>query len=90
MTFLSVKVSDVQFTDDELRVVLRDGRTIAAPLAWYPTLLHASGTERNAWETCGAGSGIHWKLLDYHLSAHGLLQGRVEAGSRVSGALAES
>ena len=80
MNFLSVKVRDVHVTDDELKVELRDGRTIVAPLAWYPTLLHASEAERNTWELCGAGSGIRWILLDYHLSAYGLLQGYVETG----------
>lgn len=80
MNFLSVKVRDVRITNDELRVDLRDGRTIVAPLAWYPTLLHASVMEREKWTLCGAGSGIHWTALDYHLSAFGLLQGYVEAG----------
>ncbi len=89
MSFLSIKVGDVRFTEDELRVALRDGRTITVPLAWYPTLLHASAAERSAWEPCGAGSGIHWTLLDYHLSAYGLLQGYVEAGPGVSGALVQ-
>lgn len=80
MNILNVKVREVDITDDELKVSLRDGRTIVAPLAWYPTLLHASTAERKAWELCSAGAGIHWTLLDYHLSAYGLLQGYVEAG----------
>lgn len=82
MSSLSVKVREVQVTRDELRVALSDGRRIAVPLAWYPTLLHASEEERRAWKTCGAGSGIHWPLLDYRLSVHGLLQGYPEAAGQ--------
>jgi hypothetical protein len=40
------RVADVRFTEDELRVTLMDGRTISAPLAWYPKLLHATKTQR--------------------------------------------
>ena len=82
MSTLSVKVRDVRVSEDELRVELRDGRTIVVPLAWYPTLLHASDEDRRAWKTCGAGSGIHWPALDYRLSAYGLLQGHPEASGQ--------
>ena len=73
------RIHDVRITRDVLRAELTDGRTITAPLAWYPTLLHASDRERRAWKTCGAGTGAHWPLLDYHLSAEGLLTGLPEA-----------
>ena len=64
---------------DVLAVDLEDGRTVTAPLAWYPTLLHAPDRKRRVWRKCGAGTGIHWPLLDYHLSAQGLLDGLPEA-----------
>ena len=32
----------VRFDDDKLWVSLADGRTIAAPLAWFPRLLQAT------------------------------------------------
>ena len=82
MSSLSVKVRDVRISRDELQVGLRDGRTIVVPLAWYPTLLHATAEERRTWKTCGAGSGVHWPLLDYRLSACGLLLGYPEASGQ--------
>ena len=33
---------NVSITADSLSVDLSDGRTIAAPLAWFPRLLHAT------------------------------------------------
>jgi len=69
------RVADVQFTEDELRVTLMDGRTISAPLAWYPRLLHATARQRKNWQTAGAGYGIHWPDVDEDLSTEGLLRG---------------
>jgi hypothetical protein len=69
------RVADVHFTEDELRVALMDGRTISAPLAWYPRLLHATVKQRKNWRTSGAGYGIHWPEIDEDLSTEGLLRG---------------
>jgi hypothetical protein len=69
------RVKDVHFTEDTLSVDLFDGRTITVPLAWYPRLLHATPTQRNNWEICGGGYGIHWPDIDEDLSTEGLLRG---------------
>ena len=69
------RVADVRFTEDELRVTLMDGRTISAPLAWYPRLLHATAKQRKNWRTCGAGYGIHWPDIDEDLNTEGLQRG---------------
>jgi hypothetical protein len=69
------RVADVRVTEDELRVTLMDGRTIAVPLAWYPRLLHATKKQRANWRTCAGGYGIHWPDLDEDLSTEGLLRG---------------
>lgn len=66
---------EVKVTRDELRVVLSDGRTIAAPLAWYPRLLHGTSEERGRWRLIGGGAGIHWEALDEDISVEGLLAG---------------
>ncbi len=69
------RVSDVRFTDDTISVDLFDGRTITAPLAWFPRLLHAAPKQRANWRIAGGGYGIHWPDIDEDLSTQGLLQG---------------
>lgn len=68
-------VSDVRFDEDSLTVDLADGRTISVPLAWYPRLLDATPAQRNNWQICGGGFGIHWPDIDEDLSTQGLLDG---------------
>lgn len=68
-------VRDVHLTDDSISVDLFDGRTITAPLAWFPRLLHATPEQRANWRIAGAGYGIHWPDIDEDLSTQGLLQG---------------
>jgi hypothetical protein len=71
---LDVEASRVSCTDDELIVELEDGRTISAPLAWYPRLKHGTAQERAHFEI--GGFGIHWPDLDEDISVRGLLLGR--------------
>jgi len=69
------RVLDVRFDDYSLIVDLMDGRTISAPLAWYPRLANATPQQRANWEKCGGGFGIHWPDVDEDLSTEGLLRG---------------
>jgi len=69
------RVSDVRCTDDTLTVDLMDGRTISAPLAWYPRLAQGTPAERANWQASAGGYGIHWPDLDEDLSTEGLLRG---------------
>jgi hypothetical protein len=69
------RVLDVRFDEHSLIVDLMDGRTISAPLAWYPRLANASIEQRAHWEKCGGGYGIHWPDMDEDLSTEGLLRG---------------
>lgn len=69
------RVKEVQVTNDHLIVDLMDGRTISVPLAWYPRLMNATSEQRQQWEICGAGYGIHWPAIDEDLSTEGLLRG---------------
>ncbi len=78
------KAQQVAVTDDSLTVDLSDGRTIAAPLAWYPRLVHGTPQERNHWRLIGDGEGIHWPDLDEDLSVEGLLLGRPSGESQTS------
>lgn len=69
------RVLDVRFDEHSLIVDLMDGRSISAPLAWYPRLAKASVEQRAHWEKCGGGYGIHWPDVDEDLSTEGLLRG---------------
>ena len=69
------RVLDVRCDAHSLHVDLMDGRTISAPLAWYPRLLHATPEARARWELAGGGYGIHWPEIDEDLSTEGLLRG---------------
>src|SRR3954447_11108128 len=76
--------TQVEVTEDTLSVELTDGRTIAAPLAWYPRLAHASSEERGSWRLLGGGRGIHWPALDEDISIANLLAGQPSAESQSS------
>jgi hypothetical protein len=78
------EVQDVRVSDDALTVDLSDGRTLSAPLAWYPRLLQATAEERNHWRLIGRGEGIHWPELDEDVSVEGLLLGRPSGESQRS------
>lgn len=69
------RAKEVHITEDELTVVLADGRRISVPLAWYPRLLHATRQQRGNFELLGDGQGIHWPDVDEDLSVTGLLRG---------------
>ena len=69
------RVLDVRFDAHSLIVDLMDGRSISAPLVWYPRLAKASSEQRTNWEKCGGGYGIHWPDVDEDLSTEGLLRG---------------
>jgi len=69
------RVKNVTLTEDTLSVDMIDGRTITAPLAWYPRLLHATPEQRANWRIAGGGYGIHWPDVDEDLNTEGLLHG---------------
>ena len=77
-------IQNVTVTDDTLMVDLVDGRTISAPLAWYPRLLHGQPAERNHWRLIGKGEGIHWPDLDEDISAENILFGQPSGESQRS------
>lgn len=76
MKFASKPVADivdVAFSDDELQVMLADGRRVFAPLEWYPRLLQATALQRSHWRLIGRGVGIHWEDVDEDISVQSLL-----------------
>jgi len=70
-----IRVKSVTIDHERLVVELRDGRAIAAPIAWYPRLKNATPEQRANWQIAGGGYGIHWPDVDEDLSTEGLLRG---------------
>lgn len=69
------RAREVEFGADTLIVHLEDGRSISAPLEWFPRLRDAPESKRGQWRLIGHGVGIHWEELDEDLSVRGLLEG---------------
>jgi hypothetical protein len=81
MSSLAVEVQEprgksVKVNDEGLTVDLVDGRTLVAPLAWYPRLWHGTPQERSHFEIFGDGAYLHWPDLDEDLTVAGLLAGQ--------------
>jgi uncharacterized protein DUF2442 len=70
--------------EDTLEVDLSDGRSISAPLAWYPRLLKGTTSERRNWRLIGGGEGVHWPDLDEDISVENLLAGKPSGESQQS------
>ncbi len=77
MNILTVeaKALKIWFDDDNLWVLLQDGRQLSIPLAYFPRLLNASPEQRRKYEISGGGTGLHWDELDEDISVSGLLLG---------------
>lgn len=59
----------VRFDDNNLWVSQSDGRTIAAPLAWFPRLLEAASEQRAQVEL--SRNCLHWDAMDEDISVAG-------------------
>ena len=77
---MSTSPKAVRFDEDTLWVSLSDGRTIAAPLAWFPRLLEAAPEQRSLMEL--SKCGLHWDALDEDISVAGLLAGQPDVSRR--------
>lgn len=80
----SALTQDVRVTEEALEVDLSDGRSVSAPLAWYPRLVQGSKDERDHWRLIGNGEGIHWPDLDEDVSVESILSGQPSAESATS------
>lgn len=77
-------VTEVEVTEDRLRVELDDGRTISVPLSWYPRLLHATRKERDNHRLIGNGEGINWPDVDEDIRVGDIIAGRRSQESQAS------
>jgi hypothetical protein len=81
---IEAHASRVRVTRTTIIVDLVDGRSVSAPIAWYPRLLHGSPAERDHWRLIGQGEGIHWPDLDEDISVRGILAGNASGESQLS------
>jgi hypothetical protein len=70
---IDARVRSVAFAEDSLVVMLRDGREIRAPLAWFPRLGKASPSERSNYRVIEGGRAINWPDLDEDIGVEPLL-----------------
>lgn len=71
---ISPEPTAIRFDEYSFWVDLSDGRTLGIPLAWFPRLLRATPTQRDA--ATLSPSGLHWEEIDEDISIAGLLAGR--------------
>ena len=71
----NVKAIKVWFDEDSMWVSLDDGRILAVPKVWFPTIQKATSEELADYELLGGGIGIHWEKLDDDISVPNLLKG---------------
>jgi len=71
------KASKVFFDEDNLWILLKDGRQLSIPLVYFPSLLNATQKQRENYEISGGGIGLHWDELDEDISVPALLSGKV-------------
>jgi len=65
----------IWFDDENMWLLLTDGRQLSVPLVYFPRLLHATAEQRQKFEMSGGGTGIHWEDIDEDISVNGLLFG---------------
>ncbi|EGD6457241.1 DUF2442 domain-containing protein [Salmonella enterica] len=69
-----ISANRVWFSEGSLFAELEDGRTIGAPIVWFPRL--AQATSEQLAEVEIFPGGLHWPQLDEDISIDGLLAGR--------------
>ncbi|RJP68142.1 MAG: DUF2442 domain-containing protein [Ignavibacteriales bacterium] len=65
----------IDFNEDNLIVVLSDGRTLSVPLPFFPRLLNGTDEQRKNYIISGGGLGIHWEELEEDIDVNNLLYG---------------
>jgi len=75
---LEPRAESVSFDAEHMWVLLRDGRQVGVPLAYFPRLMKASRAQRKRYIISGGGIGLHWEALDEDISVPLLLAGHVD------------
>jgi hypothetical protein len=80
------QIWDVVVTPFRLTLHLRDGRSVGAPLSWFPRLEKSEDEERGRWRMASDGYSVQWPELGENVDVFELLRGRAaEEGDRLDG-----
>ncbi|MFO1387937.1 DUF2442 domain-containing protein [Cellvibrio sp.] len=71
---MNISPKSLTFDDNNMWLVLSDGRTLGVPLVWFPRLMNAPKAELEKFEL--SSRGIHWDSLNEDISVDGLLLGQ--------------
>jgi len=74
------RVWDVVLTPHRLTLHLRDGRSVGAPLSWFPRLEGGDDVQRRNWRTVRDGCGVTWPDLGEEVDVWELLSGHRGSG----------
>src|SRR5437763_1047354 len=69
-------IRSVVIRGSTLTFELEDGRSVTAPLDWFPRLREGTDKERQNWQRIGAGYGVHWPDLDEDISVENMVLGQ--------------
>jgi hypothetical protein len=72
---IEARAKKIWIDEENLWLLLDDGRQLSVPLVYFPRLLKATPEQRQHFEVSGGGTGIHWDELDEDISVEGLLLG---------------
>lgn len=75
---MRISAKSARCDEATLWVDLADGRTIGAPIAWFPRLLRATPEHRAQVRIGATGQGLHWDALDKDVCVAGLLARRCD------------
>lgn len=80
---MGVTVTRVDCDDDNLSLMLDDGRSLVVPLSWFPRLQDATPQQRDGVTICA--DGLHWEEINENLSLAALMEGKDAPGGHVTG-----
>lgn len=75
LTRLESRAHHVRFAYGQMIVELTDGRSITAPLEWFPALARATPQDRLQFEIRDGGKAIEWAHLGELVTVAGLVAG---------------
>jgi hypothetical protein len=68
----------IWFDEDNIWLLLADGRQLSVPKVYFPRLQKASAADLEKYEMSGGGIGIHWESLDEDIHVPNLLAGIID------------